>query len=257
MVASPAPESDVFRALLLVSFGLAGITFAITGKIAAPYGRHTRGGWGPTVPARLGWFLFESVALVAFWWFYWQGPRAHELVPRVFLALWSLHYVHRAWLQPLLSRSDKRMPLLVVTSAIAFNVLNTWLNARSLTEFGPIYETSWLWSFRFLYGMLLFFTGFAVNRWADWQLARLRARSGGRYAVPSGGLFEEISCPNYFGECMMWMGWAVATWSLAGLSFALFTAANLIPRAVSHHAWYRRTFPEYPRRRKAVIPGLL
>jgi hypothetical protein len=56
---------------------------------------------------------------------------------------------------------------------------------------------------------------------------------------------------------MMWTGWAVATWSLAGLSFALFTAANLIPRAVSHHRWYRRTFADYPRRRKAVIPGLL
>ena len=44
---------------------------------------------------------------------------------------------------------------------------------------------------------------------------------------------------------------------LPALSFAIWTAANLIPRAVSHHAWYRRTFPDYPANRRAVIPALL
>jgi hypothetical protein len=49
----------------------------------------------------------------------------------------------------------------------------------------------------------------------------------------------------------------VATWSVAGLSFAVFTAANLIPRAVSNHRWYLQTFSDYPKDRKAVIPFLL
>jgi len=31
-----------------------------------------------------------------------------------------------------------------------------------------------------------------------------------------------------------WTGWAIATWSLAGASFAFWTAANLIPRTVWH-----------------------
>jgi 3-oxo-5-alpha-steroid 4-dehydrogenase 1 len=41
------------------------------------------------------------------------------------------------------------------------------------------------------------------------------------------------------------------------LSFAIWTAANLIPRGVSHHAWYRRTFADYPANRRAVIPRLI
>jgi hypothetical protein len=46
-------------------------------------------------------------------------------------------------------------------------------------------------------------------------------------------------------------------WNLPALSFAVWTAANLIPRAISHHAWYRRTFADYPRDRRAVIPAVL
>jgi hypothetical protein len=35
------------------------------------------------------------------------------------------------------------------------------------------------------------------------------------------------------------------------------TSANLVPRAIAHHRWYRETFPEYPPERKAVLPLLL
>jgi len=62
---------------------------------------------------------------------------------------------------------------------------------------------------------------------------------------------------DYLGEIVEWTGWAVATWSLAGLAFALYTAANLAPRALSHHAWYRARFPEYPPSRRALVPFLL
>ena len=53
-----------------------------------------------------------------------------------------------------------------------------------------------------------------------------------------------------------WTGWAVATWTFAGAAFALFTAANLVPRARAHHRWYRETFPDYPPERAAILPGL-
>ena len=42
-----------------------------------------------------------------------------------------------------------------------------------------------------------------------------------------------------------------------GLAFALYTFANLAPRALSHHRWYRERFPEYPADRKAILPFLL
>jgi hypothetical protein len=36
----------------------------------------------------------------------------------------------------------------------------------------------------------------------------------------------------------------------------VWTMANLVPRARAHHRWYRERFPDYPARRKALVPGL-
>jgi 3-oxo-5-alpha-steroid 4-dehydrogenase 1 len=40
------------------------------------------------------------------------------------------------------------------------------------------------------------------------------------------------------------------------LAFALYTAANVGPRALVNHRWYRERFPDYPKQRKALIPFL-
>lgn len=41
------------------------------------------------------------------------------------------------------------------------------------------------------------------------------------------------------------------------MAFLVFTAANLIPRAIAHHAWYQSAFVDsYPVERKAIIPFL-
>jgi hypothetical protein len=252
-------ERDLWHVLVLATFAMAGVTFYVTGRMTAPYGRHERPGWGPGLPVRLSWVVMEAPSVFFFATMFLAGHRADQLVPRVFATMWLVHYVHRAIIYPMLTRSrkDKRMPVLVVTMGFVFNCLNSYINARSLTAFGPEYALGWLLSFRFLYGFMLFVTGFAINRWADWKLRRLRKPGETDYKIPRGGLYDEISCPNYFGEIVQWYGFAIATWSMAGFAFAAFTAANLIPRAVSHHQWYVRNFPDYPKRRRAVIPYLL
>jgi protein-S-isoprenylcysteine O-methyltransferase Ste14 len=87
-------------------------------------------------------------------------------------------------------------------------------------------------------------------------LARLR-NAGEGYQIPHGLGYRWVSCPNYLGEIIQWIGWAVATWSLAGWIFAIWTMANLVPRAIAHHRWYRATFAGYPPGRRALIPYLL
>jgi 3-oxo-5-alpha-steroid 4-dehydrogenase 1 len=54
-----------------------------------------------------------------------------------------------------------------------------------------------------------------------------------------------------------WAGYAILTYNLGSLSFVVFTAANLIPRAMAHHNWYLEFFSAYPTRRRAVIPFIL
>jgi hypothetical protein len=46
------------------------------------------------------------------------------------------------------------------------------------------------------------------------------------------------------------------SWSLAGAAFALWTLANLVPRAGAHHRWYRARFADYPPERRALLPGI-
>lgn len=57
------------------------------------------------------------------------------------------------------------------------------------------------------------------------------------YYIPYGGFFELISCPNYFGEFVEWLGWSLATWSVAGLVWTLFALATFLPRSWHNHKW--------------------
>jgi protein-S-isoprenylcysteine O-methyltransferase Ste14 len=105
--------------------------------------------------------------------------------------------------------------------------------------------------------MAVFVAGLTLNRASDRSLLRLRDRDESGYSIPRGGAFRWVSCPNYLGEIIEWAGWALASRSPAALAFAVFTAANLVPRAVAHHRWYRANFADYPAHRRALVPFLL
>lgn len=251
------PEPRLYWSLVAVVFAAAVVTFFALWRITAPYGRHARPGWGPTLSARAGWIVMESPAVLLFGAVYVAGPNATGLVPLTLLGMWQLHYLYRTFVYPLRLRvAGRRMPVVIVAMAIAFNCVNAWINAHWISALGT-YADDWLHSPAFLAGATLFVTGFAINQHADTVLIRLRSPGTSRYQVPEGGLYRWISCPNYLGEILEWLGWAIATWSLAGLAFAVFTIANLVPRAMANHRWYRQEFPDYPKRRRALVPGLL
>jgi 3-oxo-5-alpha-steroid 4-dehydrogenase 1 len=224
----------------------------------APYGRHGQPGWGPLVNARLAWVLMEVASPVLMTVMFVLGDRPENLAGLAALALWLGHYVYRTFVYAfLLPSNSKPMPLVVLGSGAIFNVINAYLNGRWLFSLSPARPAAWLWSIPFLIGLCLFATGFSTHVLADRELCRLRRQASGAYSVPRGMLFRLVSCPNYLGEMVEWTGFAIATLSLPGLVFALWTAANLVPRALKHHAWYRGTFADYPLERKAIIPFVL
>ena len=65
------------------------------------------------------------------------------------------------------------------------------------------------------------------------------------------------SRPPGSDEIVEWWGYALCTWSLGPVGFAIWTTANLAPRALSTHRWYRNRFAEYPRERRALVPFVL
>ena len=250
-----SPETHRLATWILIA--LAAITILAVSRITAPYGRHTRPHWGLTMPARWGWVIMESPAVLVFAWIYMHGQHRYETVPLMLLGLWLFHYVQRTYVFPFRMRSEgKRMPVLVCLMALCFQLLNAYVNARWISHWGN-YDSSWLGDPRLWLGVALFLTGWAINYKADSMLMALRRPGERGYKVPRGWLYEYVSCPNYLGEMLEWIGWAIATWSFAGLGFALYTIANIGPRALDNHRWYRREFPDYPKRRKAVIPFVL
>jgi protein-S-isoprenylcysteine O-methyltransferase Ste14 len=250
-------EFEIYQKLVIFVFIWAIVTFFFLSRVSAPYGKFKRKGWGPSLPNNLGWIIFETPSVILFAYIFFKGEYATNLVPLIFFIFWQIHYVNRTYIFPLrIKTKGKTTPILIVISALFFTSLNSYINARWISHFQN-YQTNWLGDPRFILGSLILLSGIFINVQSDNILLSLRKPSETGYKIPNGGLFKYVSGPNYFGELLVWFGWAIATWSLAGLAFFIFTFANLFPRALSSHRWYQEKFPEYHKNRKAIIPGLI
>jgi 3-oxo-5-alpha-steroid 4-dehydrogenase 1 len=237
----------VWSVIALVAF------FALFFK-TAPYGRHENEGWGKTISSRLGWIIMETpsvyIMLIIAYIFY----ESLNFILIVFLAIWLLHYLNRSLIWPLRAKiKNKKMALIVAVLAFTFNTVNASIQALWIFKF-TTYDNNWLYSFPFIAGLIIFFIGMYINIKSDNILFGLRREQDQGYHIPEGFLFNKVSNPNYFGEMIEWLGWAIMTWNLAGLIFFIWTVANLLPRAVANHNWYLDKFDNYPEERKILIP---
>lgn len=250
------PSTHTYRAILVAWILLGVVIFGILLRVSAPYGRFARSGWGPGLPVSLNWMLMESPALLVFAALFFT---ADELtgVRWSYFALWTVHYTYRSVIYPCLINSHHHVPVTITLSGAAFNLINAWLQGVWLFHLTQPQDPAWFLDPRFVTGTLLFVGGLFVHVRADAHLRSLRKTMGPGYHIPHRGLFRRISCPNYLGELSEWTGWAILTWSWPGLAFAIWTAANLVPRALATHRWYQTTIADYPRTRKAIFPGLL
>lgn len=241
---------------VVVGFILAVVTFFAQVFKPAPYGKLAEGSERFRVPTRISFILSEIIpGIVLFTLTYFlSGQNFSGGVNVVFYCLFTVHYVHRGLIHPFVARySRPRVPLWIPLSTTLANILYHYINAEFIGS--AFYCNGYHYDPRFLIGIVLFVVGFVINRAADTQLACLRrSRKDQFYAIPKGPLFYLVSCPNYFGEGLQWLGWTIATWSLAGLVWWLFTEATFIPRARHNHQWYKEQFPHYPHHRKALIP---
>jgi 3-oxo-5-alpha-steroid 4-dehydrogenase 1 len=251
-------SKQLYLHLIYIWMTIAIIVFFILLKIVVPYGRHTSGAWGPKINNRLGWILMEIPVLVTFTWFFFTGSATKSIPVYLFYILFMLHYINRIFIFPFKMKSKpNQMPILIVMLAFFFNVVNGFFNGYWFGSLTNKYEVIWLYDPRFIIGLLLFFVGMYINVTSDNKLFRLRDGGKSGYYIPNGGLFNYVSSPNLFGEIIEWLGWAMMCWCLPAASFALWTMANLIPRAINHHNWYIKEFSNYPLNRKAIIPKVL
>lgn len=248
--------SAVFRLVSVIWILLSVPTFLYLLKHPAPYGRYATKGWGAMIPDKLGWMVMELPVLLIVITHIVTNSFELTLPGRVAIAFFISHYIYRCLVYPLRIRTTgKQMPLTIAIAAIVFNLINGNLIGLGLTRFAE----HGLGQFNVLAvtGVVLFITGLLMHIAADNHLVALRKLSGNGYEIPYGKIFSKISCPNYLGEIIEWVGFAMITNHIAAWSFAIWTAANLIPRALHHHRWYLTHFKDYPPERKALVPYLL
>jgi len=246
---------ETFNLICWIWIAIAVIIFPLLLKVTQPYGRHSKSNWGPMINNRFGWFLMESPSLIIFGYF--VGFKANLLNVLILLPglLWMLHYIHRVLIFPLQIRTArKKIPALIVLLGFMFNVINGYLNGYWFVYFATEYSPGILINLRLIVGVIIFFSGFAINKYHDAILIKLRPTSGNGYKIPYGGLFKYVSCPNFLGEIISWSGFALVAFNLPALSFLIWTIVNLVTRALDHHRWYIKEFPEYPKERKAIFP---
>ena len=152
--------------------------------------------------------------------------------------------------------TNPKMPISIALSAFFFNLVNVSIQAFGIFYFTE-YSENWISSSTFIIGLSIFLLGMYINIRSDYIIVAMKKRNGPGYHIPQTFLYKYLSAPNYFGEIIEWLGWAILTWSISGVVFLIWVIANLFPRAIAHHRWYKNKFDDYPKNRKAIIPGII
>ncbi|KAM6179624.1 3-oxo-5-alpha-steroid 4-dehydrogenase 2 [Erethizon dorsatum] len=220
-----------------------------------PYGKHSERSSpeAKCLPARAAWFLQELPSFAVPAGILVQQPGFLFGTPEtVLLGLFCAHYFHRTFIYSLLTRG-RPYPALLVFRGIVFCTGNGLLQSYYLIYCAE-YPEEWYTDVRFTLGLFLFILGTGINIHSDYILRQLRKPGEVTYRIPQGGLFTYVSGANFLGEIIEWIGYALATWSVPALAFTFFSLCFLGLRAVHHHRFYLKTFEDYPKSRKALIP---
>lgn len=249
---------QTFNIVLIAMTAMAVVVFVVLFFVDAGYGKFYRPVWGPAIDNRVGWMLMEAPVFVCMLLLWWYSDRREDGIRLVFLLLFELHYFHRAFVFPWLMRGRSIMPLSILATAVLFNTLNAYMQGGWLFYVSPedYYSADWLTGAPFLVGTALFLFGMGVNIHSDRIIRNLRKPGDTAHYLPQGGMFRWVTSANYFGELVEWTGFAIPTWSVSGAVFALWTFANLAPRAARIYDSYRREFPDQldTRRTRRILP---
>ena len=246
-----------YNTFLWVMAAVAVVVFVALQFFEAGYGYLFDRRYGPPVNNKIGWVLMESPVFVAMCILWAMSDRQWATVPLVLFSMFQLHYFQRSFIFPLLMRGKSKMPLGIVLMGMVFNTLNALMQGGWIFYLAPAdYYADWFAKPYIYVGVLLFFAGMFINMQSDYIIRHLRKEGDTRHYIPRGGAFRYVSSANYFGELLEWTGFAIASWSWAGVVFVLWTFANLAPRSASLYKRYAKEFGEEftSLGRKRIIP---
>ncbi|TEY68105.1 hypothetical protein BOTCAL_0122g00070 [Botryotinia calthae] len=246
------------------------------------------------LPGKLAWITMELPGLMTMLYIMYTLPKEVGLnaLPwenKLMAGLYTIYYINRALIGPLMSPSMSPIHFIVWLAAIAFQVTNATSLGCYFAGYGPVTRTEWkpvsgnpyVNGARIELGMMIFFLGLVSNIFHDDELREIRRaalrqqaaqhdpstgknKGSGKvdkvYMLPQNGLFNYILYPHYFCEWIEWAGFFIMAGSgcVPARNFLINEVATMLPRALQGKAWYVKRFGrEKVGAKKAIIPGIL
>lgn len=184
-------------------------------------------------------------------------PVSRDNVVWLAALLWTLHYVKRVAESLFLHKfTNDTMPL----PNIFRNSAHYWLAGVLVSYFvnHPLYTAPALLNIQI--GCVLWVIGQLGNLQAHVKIAFIRPPGSTEKVMPTGGMFNLVSFPNYFFEVMHWVGFCMITQTFAAYLFLFMGGSTMMIWAAQKHRRYKKLFdgkegrPLYPRSRKIMFP---
>ncbi|MCK6566964.1 MAG: hypothetical protein DCC59_00600 [Chloroflexi bacterium] len=206
---------------------------------------------GNGLPARLGMFILYATPLLALFLSAKDYLPSASAIQRIVFAAVFVHFSKRT-LESLFLHKYSRATSLVNTLVIGFFYSQAaftvgWLNRNPVPAVDPL----------FIVGIILFLTGISGNYYYHKLLAGLRKESSAGYFIPKGGLFRYVVCPHYLFEIVGWAGIALLSRHSTTWLNLLAMTSFLVGQGLRALSWYRATFKDFPKDKKAILPFIL
>ncbi|MBP5259654.1 MAG: DUF1295 domain-containing protein, partial [Paludibacteraceae bacterium] len=236
---------EQFYTLLGIVSAIGLVVFISLYFVEAGYGKMVSSKWGPAINNKVAWVLMECPVFFVMLYLCLSSERTTEVVPLVLFCLFEFHYLHRSFIFPLLLKGKSKMPIAIMLMGVIFNLMNGFIQGYWIFFLSEQYnDVAWLITPQFIIGTLIFFTGIGINWSSDYIVRNLRKPGDTKHYLPKKGMYAYVTSANYFGEIVEWAGFAILTWSAAGLVFLWWTCANLVPRANSIYKKYKKEFAD-------------
>ncbi len=259
-----------FGSLLFIMFMIGVVVFVSLYYVDAGYGKMRSDKWGPCMNNKAGWLLMECPVFFVVLYEYLTAlgdasvsDKVQQVPYWIFLLIFEFHYFQRSFIFPFLLKGKSKMPLVIMFMSVIWNVINGYIQGHFLFHIAPadsyyakLYSVEWVTDPRFIIGTVIFFTGWIINMHSDHVIRHLRKPGDTNHYLPKKGMYKYVTSANYLGEITEWLGFAILTWSLAGLLFFWFSCCNLVPRSNAIYKKYEEEFPdEFDRKKlKRIIP---
>ena len=203
----------------------------------------------PVIPSRISWIIQECPCVfvtIFFLIYYFKNLNFKNLLV---ICPFVLHYIHRTFIFPFMIQSSKNNPLEITLMAFTFCLFNGFMINRSIFCQIIDYEEKIFW-LNYIFGLTTFGLGMYINIHSDYSMIKQRNANQdktNKYIIP---------------ELTEWLGFFILSNSFSGLVFFISTFANLFPRAIQYHQWYKNKFKEdfstdkNLSERKAIVPFL-